>query len=351
VDAARLAERLTAEPDAQHALTAAADALGEAGLTVDRDEEHQAIAAVRGSPGAVLSGHVDVVPVSDEWSRPAFGNAFDDDRLYARGASDMRGPVAAMIAALDRTEAPVGVVLTTDEETTMDTVRAYAEHDRFADADVVLVGEPTGMDVAVAGNGLVWVRVDADGARGHASTPRPQARGPSAPERLIEALAGLDPRPFRVEHPRLGKATLAVSGIESEATPFNVLAGEAEARIDIRFPPPKTPDEVEASLRSRLDLPREGLKLSVEKREPAFLGDEGQGKRAADALSLAGVDASVTGVGYVTEAGHWQRVTDTLVVGPGSIDRAHAPDEYITRDELTTAVDGYAALIEAFAPA
>jgi acetylornithine deacetylase/succinyl-diaminopimelate desuccinylase-like protein len=348
VDVARLAERLLAEDGAAHALDVAEEVLADAGLRVERDREHQALRAVRGSPGLALSGHVDLVPVSDAWTKPAFGNRFGDGRLYGRGASDMRGPVAAMLAALTRTEAPAAIVLTSDEETTMDTVRAYVDEEALPHPDLLVVGDPTEDDVAVAGKGLLWVRVEAEGARGHASRSRPADRGPSAPERLVEALSGLEPEPLAIEHPRVGGATLAVSGLDSDPTPFNVLAGEAEARLDLRFPPPKTPSDVERALRSRLAMPREGLELSFEKREPAFLGDEEAGKRAREVLAGAGLEAELVGVDYVSEAGHWQRFADTLVLGPGSIDRAHGPDEYIEREELAAGAEAYAALIEAW---
>lgn len=350
MDASRLAERLTEEEDAGHTLDVAADALQEAGLSVDRDDENDAIVARRGEAGVAFSGHVDVVPAGDGWTHEPFGNAFEDGRLHARGASDMRGPVAAQIAALARTDEPAAIALTTDEETTMDTVRAYVDGDRLSDVDLIVVGEPTELDVAVAGKGLIWARVEAEGDRGHASTPRGEgSRGPSGPERLVEALAGLPAHPMKVAHPRVGQATLALSGVESEPTPFNVLAGRAEGRLDLRFPPPKMPDDAERALRSHLEMPREGVELSFEKREPAFLGDEELGRRVQQVLAGVDLEAELIGVDFVSEAGHWQRQADTLILGPGSISRAHKPDEYIERSELEAGTRAYAALLEAFA--
>jgi len=352
MDVVRQAQTLLADRDADRALEVCAEELANADCTVERFPKLGAILARRGSGGLALSGHVDVVPVTPEaWSRDPFGAELADGRLYGRGATDMRGPVACMLAAVADTSAPVSLVLTTDEETTMRGVRRLVGDDVLASAPLVVVGEPTGLDVAVAGKGLVWARVETTGERGHASTPRGgDGRSPSAAERLVEALAGLEPRPLRVEHPRVGPATLAISGLESEPTPFNVLAGDARARLDVRFPPPKTPDDAERAIRSHLDLPRDGLSLSFEKREPAFLGDEADGERARDVLAEAGLDVELTGVDYVSEAGHWQRVASTLVIGPGSIARAHGPDEYITREELAEARQAYEALIEAWAP-
>lgn len=229
----------------------------------------------------------------------------------------------------------------------MDGVRRMVDEGVLADAPGVVVGEPTGMRVAAASKGLVWARVEATGDRGHASTPRGEAgRGPSGPERLVEALAELPHEPLRLEHPELGPATAALTGLASEETPFNVLAGTAEARVDCRFPPPGTAGDVVASLRSKLGLPREGLSLEVAKREPAFVGDEALADGAVEALQRAGVDAARTSVTYASEAGHWQRVAPTVLCGPGSIDRAHAPDEYVTTEELERGRRGYEALLD-----
>lgn len=349
MDVVDLAEALLAEESSEHALTVCIDHLDQAGFAIERYPDVSAIVARRGQPGLAFSGHVDVVPVTlDAWSRDPFGNAMEDGTLYGRGASDMRGPVACMLAALSSSQAPAELVVTTDEETTMDGVRHLVDEDAL-EADTVIVGEPTENEIAVAGKGLVWARVEATGARGHASTPRGEdGRGPSAAERLIDALGELGPRPLRVDHPRLGAATLAISGVDSDPTPFNVLAGHAQARLDVRFPPPKMPDDVERSLRSKLGMPRDGLELSFEKREPAFLGDETAGKRAEHILTEAGIQTRLTGVDYVSEAGHWQRAGDTLVLGPGSIDRAHGPDEFVTREELATGRRAYEALVDAW---
>lgn len=349
MDVVEVAEELLADEDPQRALSACEERLESSGLHVERlpDAGTGALVARRGEAGLVLSGHVDVVPGGEDWTHPPFDAVVEDERLYGRGASDMRGPVACMLAAVEVTSDPVTVVLTTDEETTMDGARRLAGDGVLEGAPLVVVGEPTDLEVAAAGKGLLWARVAATGDRGHASTPRGEdGRGPSAPERLVGALNAVPERPLDLTHPDLGPATAAVTGLESEQTPFNVLAGTAEARIDCRFPPPGTPDDVLGALRSHMDLPREGLELEVAKREPAFMGDEAAAEAAVDVLGRAGVDSVVTAVAYASEAGHWQRAAPTVVCGPGSISRAHAPDEHVTLDELDAGATAYRALVE-----
>lgn len=346
MDVVDLTEALVKTEDASRALRLCADRFEAAGLTVEHRSEAGALIARRGEGGLALSGHVDVVPAGEEWTHRPFGGTVEDGRVVGRGTSDMRGPVACMVRAVERTDEPVTVVITSDEETTMDTVRSFVEEGVLSGQDLVVVGEPTGMDVATAGKGLLWARIQATGARGHASTPREgEGRGPSAPERLVETLAKLPAEPVRLEHPELGPATAALTGLQSEETPFNVLAGRAEARVDCRFPPPGMPDDVAGSIRSKLGLPAEGLELEVVKREPAFLGAEDLASPVLERLNAAGIGAEGTVVDFASEAGHWQRSAPTLICGPGSIDRAHAPDEFITVSELEAGMKGYTALV------
>lgn len=350
MDVVQIAERLLAGPEVAPCLDLAEDLCQAAGLNVERWPEHEALVAWRGEAGCLLSGHVDVVPVGDGWSAQPFGNPVEEGRLVGRGASDMRGPVAAMLAALAATEAPAGLVLTSDEETTMATARRLVDEPEVLDpATAVVVGEPTGMDVATCGKGVAWMQVTVTAPSGHASTPRgDDGRPASAPERLIELLADLPATPLVVEHPVLGQPTLAVTGLGSQEGPYNVLAPEAWARLDGRFPVPVMPDEMVRAVQQAMGHP-DDVEITLAKREPPFEGPDELGKRCVQALGTIGIASTVIGVDYASEAGHWQGARPTVVCGPGSISRAHKPDEHITEEELTRGVRGYTALIEALA--
>lgn len=349
MDVVALAEALLEERAKDQTLDVCKRLLEQAGCRIEQRPEADALVAERGSGGLVLSGHVDVVDPGAGWTQPPFGATRSDERLYGRGASDMRGPIAAMLAAVQETDDPVRLVLTTDEETTMRGIRSLTDAEVFAGAPLVVVGEPTRLNVATVGKGLVWLRVEAEGVQGHASTPRSEeGRGPSGPERLLDAIAPFPASPIELEHPTLGPATAALTGLASEQTAFNVLAGTATARIDCRFPPPVMPDDVVASMERILGLPHEGVYLEVAKKEPAFVGADELADHLLSLLADAGVVAREQGVMFASEAGHWQRVAPTVICGPGSIDRAHAPDEFITIDELEAGKRAYVALIDAF---
>lgn len=347
VDVAEITEHLLAGPETAPCLDLAEELCRDAGLDVDRLEGHDALVAWRGTGGCLLSGHVDVVPVGDGWSHEPFGNTVEDGRLYGRGASDMRGPVAAMLAALAGTQGPAGLVLTSDEETTMATARALVGDPRVTGpAQAVVVGEPTGLEVATCGKGVAWMQVKVTAPSGHASTPRGQGGRPaSAPERLVELLAKLPPEPLAVEHPVLGPATVAVTGLGSQEGPFNVLSPEAWARLDARFPVPLLPEEMVRAVQQAMGHP-EDIEISLAKREPPFEGPDDLGQRCVQALEDTGLPSRLIGVDYASEAGHWQAACPTVVCGPGSIQRAHKPDEHITVDELDAGTRAYRSLIE-----
>lgn len=350
VDVTEIAERLLAGPAISPCLELAEDLCDAAGMTVERLEDLDALVAWRGERGCLLSGHVDVVPVGEGWSVDPFGNAADQGRLYGRGASDMRGPVAAMLAALTSTEVPAGLVLTSDEETTMATVRELAGDARVTGpATATIVGEPTGLDVATCGKGVAWMQVTVTAPSGHASTPRgTRGRAASAPERLIELMATVPAEPLELEHPVLGQPTLAVTGLGCQEGPFNVLAPEAWARIDGRFPAPVMPDEMVRAVQQAMGHP-EDVEITLAKREPPFEGPDQLGDRCLEALDAAGLTSEVIGVDYASEAGHWQTSCPTVVCGPGSIARAHKPDEHITLEELEAGVQAYTHLLETLA--
>lgn len=350
MDVAEIAELLLADPKVGPCLDLAEELCDAAGMTVERLEDHDALVAWRGEHGCLLSGHVDVVPVGEGWSVEPFGNSFQEERLYGRGASDMRGPVAAMLAALVSTEVPAGLVLTSDEETTMATARELAGDARVTGpATAVVVGEPTDLDVATCGKGVAWMRVGVTAPSGHASTPRGEGgRSASAPERLIELMAEVPAEPLEIDHPVLGQPTLAVTGLGSQEGPFNVLAPEAWARVDGRFPAPVMPDEMVRAVQQAMGHP-EDVEISLAKREPPFEGHDQLGDRCVEILEGLGLASKGIGVDYASEAGHWQDSCPTVVCGPGSISRAHKPDEHITLEELEAGVQAYTGLLEALA--
>jgi succinyl-diaminopimelate desuccinylase len=218
-----------------------------------------------GGPHLVFAGHTDVVPPGEEtrWSAPPFSGEVRGGRLYGRGAADMKGGVAAFLAATlahlaERGPPPgsIGVLLTGDEEGpavngTAKLLRWAAERgERF---DHCVLGEPTSRaavgDVVKNGRrGSLSGVLKVEGRQGHVAYPQLADNPVRGLVRLIEALqAPLDGGTAHFE-----PSNLEVVGVSAGAGAFNVIPAAAEARFNVRFNDRWTQGSLEAELRERL---------------------------------------------------------------------------------------------------
>jgi acetylornithine deacetylase len=304
--------------------------------------------------GVVLSGHTDVVPVEGQnWSHDPFTLRVADGRAYGRGAVDMKAFAAIALATVpDMLKAPlrkpIHLMLSYDEETTclgvVDTI-AQMGH-AIPRPGLVFVGEPTELEVADAHKGVTVFRTHVHGFEAHSSKPHLGAHAITGAVAFAaecdviarELKAAGDPSgrfdpPFATlhigmihgGHARNILANLCVLDWEIRAVqgtdPFAVLA-----RLD-RF----------AAEKIIPDLTADGWPASVETQVlvdvPGLLPEAGSPAETL-ALRLAGRNQTIT-VPYGTEAGHFQKAgIPTIVCGPGSINQAHQPDEWISLDEI-----------------
>ncbi|MFI0847736.1 acetylornithine deacetylase [Mesorhizobium sp. IMUNJ 23232] len=303
--------------------------------------------------GVVLSGHTDVVPVEGQaWTRDPWTLAVMDGRAFGRGACDMKGFVAACVVSARRLaraslREPVYLAFSYDEE-----IGCYGVPSLISDLQAngcrpraVIVGEPTGMGVVNAQKATYGARTEVRGAAAHSSRPAAGVSATVAAAEIALFLAGLQdefarkagPGGFDPPH-----ATLNV-GIVRGGVARNIVAPEAEIQWDCRAMPGEDPDE---ALR-RLDLfisedlmPRWSTgpaPLEVRTERLNFmpgLAPEPAGEAECLARLLVGADRTAT-VSYGTEAGFFQREGwSTIICGPGSIEQAHKPDEFIELDQL-----------------
>ena len=304
--------------------------------------------------GVVLSGHTDVVPVEGQnWSHDPFTLRVADGRAYGRGAVDMKAFAAIALATVpDMLKAPlrkpIHLMLSYDEETTclgvVDTI-AQMGH-AIPRPGLVFVGEPTELEVADAHKGVTVFRTHVHGFEAHSSKPHLGAHAITGAVAFAaecdviarELKAAGDPSgrfdpPFATlhigmihgGHARNILANLCVLDWEIRAVqgtdPFAVLA-----RLD-RF----------AAEKIIPDLTADGWPASVETQVlvdvPGLLPEAGSPAETL-ALRLAGRNQTIT-VPYGTEAGHFQKAgIPTIVCGPGSINQAHQPDEWISLEEI-----------------
>lgn len=292
-----------------------------------------------GRPRVLMGPHLDTVGVGGMVVDP-FGGELREGRVWGRGASDTKGPMAAMLWALRAKRAlladlPVAVdfVAFMGEESgqygSRDFVARHGKEYAFA-----VVGEPTSLQVVHVTKGSLWVVLRSTGVAAHSSLPE---RGDNAILKMTRALDAIDHHMGRTLahyiHPVLGRSTLNVGVIRGGCRP-NVVPDLAEAELDIR----STPD---------LDLAGGGLRLLKEMIEDHMLPVEiveATENRSMETPAdhpmvrrLLAVDEAtrLAGAPWFSDAAHLSAGgVPSVCIGPGSIDQAHTVDEFIEVAEL-----------------
>lgn len=219
----------------------------------------------KAAPNFCFAGHLDVVPVGDQaaWSRPPFAGQIEDGRLWGRGASDMKGAIAAfVVAAEDHFGAAGGIrngsislLITGDEEgpARNGTIRILDWlGERGEQIAGCLVGEPTnpehlGQTIKIGRRGSLNVRLTVSGEQGHVAYPH---RADNSVPDLLQLLAALPLGPFDGGNEFFEPSNLEVTSLETDANAFNVIPGRAEAMFNVRFNTLHTGEEVIASLKT-----------------------------------------------------------------------------------------------------
>jgi acetylornithine deacetylase/succinyl-diaminopimelate desuccinylase-like protein len=334
----------------------------EAGLDVDetpvdqgRNNLHVTLTGGSG-PGLLLLGHTDVVPVGDGWTTDPFGGKVRDGRIYGRGASDMKGGLAAALIAMAALRGvglsgPVELAALVDEEETGKGIRAYVEAVRRPFLGCI-TAEPTDLQTIIGARGDSYLRVEIHGSACHAGNPDDGANaiyGAAAVVAEIERLhAELAQRP----HPLLGPATWSVGQILG-GTGGAIVPAECVVVADRRLLPGESTDTVLGDLRERvagLRLAERGLTadVSMPMEMPAFQTPaDSELARTTDAaladsggpgLPLGGWTAACDG-GFVAR----DLSVPVVVLGPGSVTaQAHRADESVAVSELLVAARTYA---------
>ena len=316
-----------------------------------------AIMATIGPPvdgGFVLSGHTDVVPVEGQpWSADPFLMREIDGKLYGRGACDMKGFDAAVLAAVPLFLAaplrrPVHIVLSYDEETTclgsLDAIARFGVD--LPRPGAVIVGEPTMMQVADAHKGVASFLTRVRGLEAHSSTPRLGANAIAAAAAIIgeiERLQGECEAPEASDSRFDPPYSTYHVGVIAGGAARNITPRECAFEWEFRGLPHHSAAEALTRVQRFIDavaLPRlrrfhaePTIETTLEVDVPG-LQAERDCAAATLALRLTRSNRTVA-VSYGTEAGHFQRARlPTIVCGPGSIDQAHKPDEFITLTQL-----------------
>lgn len=318
-----------------------------------------------GKRGIGLSSHSDCVPVEGQtWSSDPFGLELRDGKLYSRGACDMKGFLACVLASVPlfvsrKLKEPIHIIVSYDEEFGCTGVRpliAQLGHD-LPRPRAIIVGEPTNMAVIEAHKRIDAYRTTVTGREAHSSLPQLGVNAISVAAELIEEIdrigAALASRETsdRFDPP---SSTVQVGTIEG-GTATNIVPKTCKFQWQVRSLPDADPSFVpkrfDAFAEERL-LPRmrrvtqaASIETLHQGSVPAFLA-----KPCSDAVTLAlaltGAN-STSAVSYATEAGLFEEAgCPTVICGPGDIEQAHAPDEFVTIAQLDACMTFLAKLAE-----
>ncbi len=306
--------------------------------------------------GVVLSGHTDVVPVDDQpWDSDPFKVDERNGRLYGRGTADMKTFSAIGLSLVPHMletglKKPIHFALSYDEEIgclgAPSMIREMAEV--LPKPQAVIVGEPTSMEVVSAHKGICGYKTTVTGHEAHSSQVHRGVSAVMTAARLVALLEDMmeeNRAGAESDCPFIPPYTTIHVGVIKGGTAMNIISRHCEFVWDVRTIPGDTPDQFSDRLRAHCEPLIRRMKMisadcdivTVRTAGAPTLHPEPNG--AAEQLCKMLLGKSQTGVvSYVTEAGQFQEVDfSTVVCGPGSIDQAHQPNEYIEITQVEAA--------------
>ncbi len=299
-----------------------------------------------GEGGLVLSGHTDTVPCDEKhWDTDPYTLTEIDSVVHGLGSCDMKGffPIALEAASVfhsKKLNKPLTILATSDEESSMAGARQLLRDGR-PKADFAIIGEPTGLQPIIAHKGVLALSIVIEGSGGHASNPSLGCNALDAMHAVIadlliyrQELASTYTNPtFEINIP-----TLNLGCLHAGDSP-NRICETAELQIDVRLMPGMEVEELATTIQHRLveTIASYGTRLSITRinEVPAYQ-TSGDGDLARTLASLSGRPPGT--VAFGTEAPFLQSLgMETVVFGPGSINQAHQPNEYLDLNQLSPA--------------
>jgi acetylornithine deacetylase len=328
----------------------------DAGFRVElfQSSEHKAnVVATKGPPGTdglVLSGHMDVVPVDGQaWSSDPFELTEREGRLFARGAADMKGFLAAVLTACERLpplDRELVLVWTHDEEVGCNGSAILADTFRAQGRSLpgsTWIGEPTSMQICRMHAGHTTVAIELHGEPAHSSRPQLGKNAITALGRVLAALEELGrdlARERRFEALLANPFTLLNPGVVAGGTAVNIIPEHVRLDVGLRCLPGVDSRALVAELERRLGaLDLGGVSASVVLQQDAQALLTREGTLLERDLRPSAREPTLGAVPFATDGGNLAVLgTEPLVFGPGSIDVAHRPDEYVRAQDLVDTV-------------
>ncbi|MEW8691058.1 MAG: acetylornithine deacetylase [Candidatus Thiodiazotropha endolucinida] len=314
--------------------------------------------AGQGNEGLVLSGHTDTVPFDEaKWHSDPLKLQERDGRFYGMGSADMKGFFAVIIEAirevpLQQLKQPLVIIATADEESTMCGAKSLTDLHRRLGRHAI-IGEPTDMKPVRQHKGISMESIRINGRSGHSSDP---SLGVNALDAMYQVLGEViqwrselqqryQNQAFKVAFP-----TLNLGHIHGGDNP-NRICGQCELQFDLRPLPGMSLDNLRGELRQRLSKRLHDADLNWEL-TPVFDGIPAMEtpREAAIVQAVEQLTGAESGaVAFGTEGPFFNSMgMQTVICGPGSIEQAHQPDEYLPLKHIQPAINLIQSLIRQF---
>jgi len=306
--------------------------------------------------GLVLSGHSDTVPYDDiQWHSDPFKSTEKDGGFYGLGSTDMKGFFAVVMEAIQKVDLkklqqPLTVIATADEECSMAGARMLAKAG-LPQGEAVIIGEPTDLKPIRMHKGILMQSIRIIGLSGHSSNPK---LGNSALEAMYDVLSELRQYRNKLQSDyrnagfEIAVPTMNLGCIHGGDNP-NRICGQCELQFDIRPLPGMPVHELQADIDKLLNpiSNKHGVQID---HSPLFDGVDAYEEPAASELVKLAEKLTrhhSDSVAFATEAPFFQSMgKQTLVMGPGSIDQAHQPNEFLPINQIKPGIDLYQQFIE-----
>ncbi|HEV8581064.1 MAG TPA: M20/M25/M40 family metallo-hydrolase [Thermoanaerobaculia bacterium] len=323
-----------------------AELLSKNGLSVSRIG-NSVLATLGSGPVLLFDTHLDTVPPAPGWTREPWDVQSIDGKVYGLGSNDAKAAVAAMTAAfLAFREADLpftfALALVEGEETRgTGTEAVLAELARRGTPPAAaVVGEPTGLDLAIAQKGLMVLELVARGDACHAA--HAAALGAkNAARALARDLVALEQADFGPSHPQLGPITLEPTQLRA-GTARNVVPGEAAAVLDVRITPALSRREVVERIQRLVAGEVRVLSDRLVPRETP------ENAPLVEAARRARPEADIRGSATLSDMVFMEGIP-AVKCGPGKSERSHTPDEFVLESEILEGARFYTRLVRAYA--
>lgn len=325
------------------------------------------IAEVQGAlgegPVLLFNGHMDTVPVGSGWTYPPLGGEIVNNRLYGRGACDMKGALAAMMYAAKMVAlfahslyGKLKLVFVVDEEEENAGIREWmrAYRARKEIVDYAIVGEPTGLNISLGHRGVAAYRIEVRGKSCHAAVAERGLNAVHYASLIVDRLERKRKDLLSFEDPDLGAPALSVGKISGGVSP-NVVPETCTLEVDVRTLPSFSLGEMERLLQETVEEIRAKEGVSFEYTITQCIPHLPPAKVPRDTELVGFLSRSISDIpgevpifspfpasceaSFLVEAG-----IPTLIFGPGRIEEAHSANEFVPVTQVVTASRVYALL-------